>query len=164
MGLKNTREPVKPIHLNWGMSFLRVMPSLISSWMQTFTKICYMVNETLWYLNIRGFPGGSDDRESTCNARDLSSIPGLGRWSEEGMATHSSILVWRFPWTEEPSGLQSTGSQKVRHSWATRHTHAHLNPFPGFITVWDVFFKKVSVYWHVSVRSIKFVLVKFFLK
>ena len=34
---------------------------------------------------------------------------------EKGMATHSSILAWRIPWAEEPGGLQSTGSQKVRH-------------------------------------------------
>ena len=35
---------------------------------------------------------------------------------EEGMATHSNILVWRIPWAEEPGGLQSTGSQKVGHN------------------------------------------------
>ena len=34
---------------------------------------------------------------------------------EEGMATHSSILAWRVPWTEEPDGLQSMGLQRVRH-------------------------------------------------
>ena len=34
---------------------------------------------------------------------------------EEGMATHSSILAWRIPWAEEPGGLQSLGSQRVRH-------------------------------------------------
>ena len=34
---------------------------------------------------------------------------------EEGMATHSSILAWRIPWTEEPGGLQSIWSQRVRH-------------------------------------------------
>ena len=34
---------------------------------------------------------------------------------EKGMATHSSILAWRIPWTEEPGGLQSLGSQRVRH-------------------------------------------------
>ena len=34
---------------------------------------------------------------------------------EEGMATHSSILAWRIPWTEEPGGLQFTGSQRVGH-------------------------------------------------
>ena len=35
---------------------------------------------------------------------------------EEGMATHSSILAWRIPWTEEPGGLQSLGSHRVRHN------------------------------------------------
>ena len=34
---------------------------------------------------------------------------------EKGMATYSSVLAWRIPWTEEPSGLQSMGSQRVRH-------------------------------------------------
>ena len=38
------------------------------------------------------------------------------------MATHSSILAWRTPWTEEPGGLQSMGSQRVKHNWAT-NTH-----------------------------------------
>ena len=34
---------------------------------------------------------------------------------EEGMATHSNILLWRIPWTEEPGGIQSTGLQRIRH-------------------------------------------------
>ena len=38
---------------------------------------------------------------------------------EKGMANHSSIFAWRIPWTEEPGGLQSMGSQRVRHNWAT---------------------------------------------
>ena len=38
---------------------------------------------------------------------------------EKGMASHSSILAWRIPWTEEPVGLQSVGLQRVRHDWAT---------------------------------------------
>ena len=44
-------------------------------------------------------------------------VRSLGREDplEEGMATHSSILAWRIPWTEEPGGLQSTGLQKVGH-------------------------------------------------
>ena len=44
-----------------------------------------------------GFPGGSGGKESTCNAGDLGSIPGLGRSLGKGMATHSSILAWRIP-------------------------------------------------------------------
>ena len=38
---------------------------------------------------------------------------------EKEMATHSSILAWEIPWTEEPGGLQSMGSQWVRHNWVT---------------------------------------------
>ena len=47
-------------------------------------------------------------------------VPSLGQVDplEEGMATHSSILAWRIPWTEEPGGLQSMGSQRVRHDWS----------------------------------------------
>ena len=41
------------------------------------------------------------------------------------MATHCSILAWEIPWTEEPGRLQSTGSQTVRHDWAT-NTHTPL--------------------------------------
>ena len=41
------------------------------------------------------------------------------------MATHSSILAWRIPWTEAPGGLQSRGSQRVGHNWATKHSTAH---------------------------------------
>ena len=42
---------------------------------------------------------------------------GLEDPPEEGMATHSNILAWRIPWKEEPGGLQSMGSQRVRHNW-----------------------------------------------
>ena len=43
---------------------------------------------------------------------------------EKGMETHSSILAWGIPWTEEPGGLQSMGSQKVGHDWVTNfHFH-----------------------------------------
>ena len=61
-----------------------------------------------------GFPGGSDDKEFTCNVGDLSLNPGSGRYPGEGMATNFSILPWRIPWTEEPGELQSTESQRVR--------------------------------------------------
>ena len=57
-------------------------------------------------------------QESACNARDpgnTGSIPGLGRSPGEGMETHSSILAWKMPWTEEPGGLSSMGLQRVRH-------------------------------------------------
>ena len=53
------------------------------------------------------FSGGSDSKQSACNAGDLDSIPELGRYLEEGVAVHSSIVAWEVSWTEEPGGLQS---------------------------------------------------------
>ena len=61
----------------------------------------------------------SSGKESACNAEDWVWSLGQEDLLEKGMATHSSILAWRIPWTEEPDGLQSTGSQRVRHNWAT---------------------------------------------
>ena len=68
-----------------------------------------------------GFPSGTSGKKkkntpaNPGDVRDMGSIPGLGRSPGEGMATHSGILAWRIPWTEEPAhgGLQSMGSQRV---------------------------------------------------
>ena len=46
---------------------------------------------------------------------------------EKGMAIHSSILAWRISWTEKPGGLQSMGSQRVRHNWLLTRTHTHTH-------------------------------------
>ena len=62
-----------------------------------------------------GLPGGSVVKNSPANAGDVSSIPGSGRSLGKEMATHSSILAWEIPWTEEPGRLQPMGSQRVRH-------------------------------------------------
>ena len=67
------------------------------------------------------FPGGSDGEESACSERDpwVRSLS----WEdplEEGMATHSRILAWRIPWTEEPGGPQSMGSQG--QTWLVTNT------------------------------------------
>ena len=67
--------------------------------------------------------GGSDGKESAFNVRALGLIPGSGRSSGEGMATHSSVLAWKTPWTEEPGGQQSMGPQGVRHNWVAKYYH-----------------------------------------
>ena len=64
-----------------------------------------------------GFPSGSDGKESTCNAGDLSLISGLERTPGEGNGNplqYGYPLAWRIPWTKEPGGLQSMGLQRVR--------------------------------------------------
>ena len=61
-------------------------------------------------------------------------------WSEKAMATHSSTLAWRIPWTEEPGRLQSMGSLRVGHYWATSlslftfiHWRRKWQPTPVFL-------------------------------
>ena len=57
---------------------------------------------------VKNLPAKAED------ARDAGSISGSRRFPGEGMTTHSSILAWKIPWTEEPARLQSMGSQRVR--------------------------------------------------
>ena len=64
-------------------------------------------SEYLPFVLFLGFPGGSDGKESSSNAEDLSSVPGVGRSSGGGMATHSSILTWRIPMNRGAGSLQS---------------------------------------------------------
>ena len=62
----------------------------------------------------RSFPGGSEVKLPTMQETWVRSL-GQEDPLEKEMATHSSILAWRIPWTEEPGGLQSTGWQRVGH-------------------------------------------------
>ena len=69
-----------------------------------------------WARYHTGLPRWVSGKQPTCHAgdiRDVGLIPESGRSPRGGhMATHSSILAWRIPWTEEPGMLQSVGSQK----------------------------------------------------
>ena len=84
------------------------------------TELYALKGQILWCVNcvsvkLLGFLGGSVVKNLPANAGDLGSIPGrttLWRSPEEGMETHPSILAWEIPWTEEPGGLESMGSQK----------------------------------------------------
>ena len=69
--------------------------------------------------NPKDFPGGSavNNLPAVLEIQEMW-VQSLG-WEDpldEGMVTHSSILAWKIPWTEEPGGLQSTGSQRVGHN------------------------------------------------
>jgi len=76
-----------------------------------------------------GFPGGASGKKPACQCRRCKRCR-FDAWQEDplekGMATHSSILAWRIPWTEESAGLQSMGSQRVGCYEAT-NTHRHTN-------------------------------------
>ena len=70
------------------------------------------MEQLLW---ANDFPGGAVVKNLPVNVGDtgdVDSVPGSGRSLEEGMATHSSILAWRTPWTEELGRLQSIVSQR----------------------------------------------------
>ena len=68
----------------------------------------------LGWLYLWGFLGDSAVKNPPANVRDAGWIPGWQDLLEMEMATHSSILAWDLPWTEESGGLQTIGSQRVR--------------------------------------------------
>ena len=74
-----------------------------------------MTVEDIRFFPNLNFPGGSDGKASAYNAGDLGLIPGSGRSLEKEMATHSSTLAWKIPWTEECGRLQFMGPQRVGH-------------------------------------------------
>ena len=61
---------------------------------------------------------------------------------EKEMATYSSILTWRIPWTEKPGGLRSMKSQRVRHDWVT---NTHISSY-NLIRIWKTMIYKTEVY------------------
>ena len=77
---------------------------------------------SIWFPRVLGFPGGSAVKKSPAMQEPQEMwVWSLG-WEdplEEDMATHSGILAWRIPWTEEPGRLQSTGLPRVRHNWSS---------------------------------------------
>ena len=108
-----------------------------------------------------GFPGGSDGKESACNARDPGWIPGLGKWPGKGNVNPLQYS-WRIPWTEEPGGLLAMGSQRVGHNTTERltlslilsqWTNIHINPSDAtnfdhyiFPPLWLRCFNQIAVF------------------
>ena len=84
---------------------------------------------SLCLFNLR-HPSGSDSKESACDAGDPGSIPGSERSPGEGNGYPLQYSCLEIPWTEEPGRLQSMGSQRVRHNWAT---NSLLNLYAEYI-------------------------------
>ena len=97
--IKTTHSPTTQRKLFF---FILVYFSLQLFFYVIYTQVCIM----------QGFPGDSVIKNLPANAGDVGLIPGLRRSPEEGMATHSSSLVWTVPWTEKPGGLQFMGYEK----------------------------------------------------
>ena len=82
-----------------------------------------------------GFPGGSDSKESTCSKGDLGLIHESGRSPGRGQGNPLQCSCLENPWTEEPGGLQSMGSHRVRHDWVIMHI---LSVFGCFLFYWHL--------------------------
>jgi len=83
--------------------------------------LCFKWKNLMGVILCLGLPKTLVVMNPSANARvvrDESLIPGLGDHLEKGMATHSSILGWRIPWTEEPGCLQPRVSQRIRYDWS----------------------------------------------
>ena len=66
-------------------------------------------------------PAVKNPPEQAEDIRDMCLTPGSGRSLEEGTATHSSILAWKIPWTEEPGRLQSKSRKETQLKWLSKH-------------------------------------------
>jgi len=107
---------------------IQVLYMLVRFSLQYFSLSLFFLSDCKWYL---GFSGGPSGKEPTCRCRRRETrVWSLGREDplEESMATHSSILAWRIPWTEEHGRVQSIVLQRVRHDWSDlmrTHTLSH---------------------------------------
>ena len=83
-----------------------------------------------------GLPWWLSGKESACNAGDVGDVGLIPGWADplrEEMVTHSSILAWRIPWTEEPGGLTSMGSQRVGDDCVTEHAYTFIIFYGQFL-------------------------------
>ena len=75
------------------------------------------------------FPGGLDGKESACSVADMGFLPGWEDPIEKEMTTHSSILAWRIPWTEEPGGPSPWGCKELTERLTLSGEPAAVNLF-----------------------------------
>ena len=105
------------------------------------------------YLGLSDLWGGSDGKESTCNAGHLSLFPGSRRSPGEGNSNLLCILAQRIPRTEEPGRLQSMGSQIVRPNWATNTRLILCGAFP--VIAFSVCCWRFSKKWHAHICALR---------
>ena len=103
-----------PFRMNW----LDLLAAICTRGLQSHILISKMQKA------LKGFPGGSDGKEAACNAGDLGLIPWSGWSPGEGHGNSFQYSCLENSMDREPGGLQSMGSQRVRHDWVT-NTQTH---------------------------------------
>ena len=104
--------------------------ALLGNWREVFLKSFNSVSRLIWVFTFfRGFPVTQMVKNMPAVQETQVQSPGWENPLEKGVATHSSTLVWRIPWMEEPGELQYMGSLRVRHFWATS-TFFHFFTLP----------------------------------
>ena len=107
--------------LSWAIKYIWYLLLLYFSWFSS-PKLPFFMHGTSYWASLEA------QMVRNLPAMQETQVQSLGQEypMKKGMATHSSILAWRIPWTEQPRGLQSTGSQRVRHDWMTTTTNHHI--------------------------------------
>ena len=116
-----------------GSSVHRVLEARILEWVASSFGFHFLTLRLFVCFGNLGFPGGASGQDPTCHCKThnkwgFNSLVGKIPLEEE-MATHSSILAWIIPWTEEPGGLESTGSQRFGQDWTHRQAFQLNGPF-----------------------------------
>ena len=121
--------------MGWGKPWRKQLHPIPLSWTLRAYQRLWEVPQKLWF---------TQDYSVLFEAqmvKNLHTVQETWVWSpdwedplKKGVATHSSILAWRIPWTEEPGGLRSMESERVRHNWATDFIRPQ-NPLP-ILCIW----------------------------
>jgi len=100
--------------------FFKTLSGVNSQKILNFSQLQYFVNILIDIILLLDFPGGSDHKESAWQCKNHRRLrvqsPDQEDPLEKGMATHSSSLVWRIPWLEEPGWLQPMELQRIGHN------------------------------------------------
>ena len=130
--LRNIRKPVWGLEQiyevqgkwPWALSS-KVEPDLVGSWLFILKEWGTFGKKQKCGCS-QGFPTGSVVKNPPAMQETWVQSLGQEEPLEKEMATHSSILAWRIPWTEDPGRPQSIRSQRGRHHWATEHVYTRL--------------------------------------
>ena len=91
-------------------------------------------------MTYTGFSGGSAVKNSPAMRETQVQTLGQENPLEEETVTHTSILAWKIPWTEDPGGLQSMGSQRVGHNLATKQQTLRIT-YSQYVFIFDLFYQ-----------------------